>query len=424
MSTETGDPPPPTAAPRGEAVLVPGTGGLFRSLRHRDFRLVWLGLIPALTGFWIQNIAQGWLAYELTGSASFLGLVAAASSIPMLALSLLGGVIADRVNRKRLLMVTRSLIAVMAFGLATATLTGHVRPWHLLAFAVGTGVAYSFDLPTRQAVIRQLVPPEDLANAVALTSSMIQAAGVVGPAMGGVLLGVVGAGGCFYLTAAGHLSLVAVLLFTRIPNAAGEHLERSILHNLVEGLRFIWRSETIFLLMVLAAIPSVLGGPYVSFLPIFATEVLGRGEAAFGWLMAATMVGAVLGSLIVAAVGNTTRKAAFNVGGAVAFGLVLAAFALSTNFYLSLALLAATGVTRSAYGTMNNATVQLATPDQYQGRVMSAYMITWNLQPVGALLLGIAADAAGVQAAVAAAGVLTAAAVAALAAAKPVLRAM
>ncbi|HEY8492153.1 MAG TPA: MFS transporter [Dehalococcoidia bacterium] len=424
MSTETGDPPPAAAAPRGEALLVPGTGGLFRSLRHRDFRLVWLGLIPALTGFWIQNIAQGWLAYELTGSASFLGLVAAGSSIPMLFLSLLGGVIADRVNRKRLLVITRSLIAAMAFALATAALAGYVRPWHLLAFAVGSGIAYSFDLPTRQAVIRQLVPPEDLANAVALTSSMIQAAGVAGPALGGVLLGLVGAEGCFYLTAAGHLSLVGVLLFTRIPSATGDHLERSILSNLAEGLDFIRRSEAILLLMVLAAIPSVLGGPYISFLPIFATEVLGQGESGYGWLMAATMVGAVTGSLIIAAVGNTPRKAGFNIGGAVAFGLVLVLFALSSHFYLSLVLLAATGVARSGYATMNNAMVQLATPDEYQGRVMSAYMITWNLQPVGALLMGAAADAVGVQAAVAAAGVLTALAVTALAAAKPVLRSM
>jgi len=398
-------------------------GGIFRSLRYRDYRLFWAGIGIALIGFWVQQVAQGWLAYDLTNSKSFLGLVSVAWSIPMFALSLFGGVMADRVNRKLLMTLTRAALALLIGLLGTLDALGIVRPVHILIISFFSGVAWAFDLPTRQALIREMVPPEDFTNAVALTTSVIQGGRIVGPAAAGVLIPVIGTSGCFFITAASQVGLVAMLLMTRVnPRSTSEARSESVLANLREGLRYIRAHESILLLMIMATVASLLASPVLTLMPAFAKDVLHGGAKANGALVTAVGIGGLVGSLAIAAYSRERGRGLVASLGAVAFGLSVVAFALSRNLSLSLGLGVAVGFTSIAYSTMNNALVQVSAPIELQGRVASAYMLTWNIQPLGNMIVGALADVTSVSTAVAAGGAVSAAGVAALMIARPAVR--
>lgn len=404
-------------------VAAAPAGGIFRSLRYRDYRLFWAGIGIALVGFWVQQVAQGWLAYNLTNSKSFLGLVSVAWSIPMFALSLFGGVMADRVNRKLLMTLTRATLALLIGLLGALDALGVVRPVHILIISFFSGVAWAFDLPTRQALIREMVPPEDFTNAVALTTSVIQGGRIVGPAAAGVLIPVIGTSGCFFITAASQVGLVAMLLMTRVnPRSTSEARSESVLANLREGLRYIRAHESILLLMIMATVASLLASPVLTLMPAFAKDVLGGGAKANGALVTAVGIGGLVGSLAIAAYSRERGRGLVASLGAVAFGLSVVAFALSRNLSLSLALGVAVGFTSVAYSTMNNALVQVSAPIELQGRVASAYMLTWNIQPLGNMIVGALADLTSVSMAVAAGGAVSAAGVAALMVVRPAVR--
>lgn len=404
------------------AVRTAGAG-MFRSLRHRDYRLFWAGIGIALVGFWVQQVAQGWLAYDLTNSKSFLGLVSVAWSIPMFTLSLFGGVMADRVNRKLLMTLTRTMLALLIGLLGALDALGVVRPIHILVISFFSGVAWAFDLPTRQALIREMVPPEDFTNAVALTTAVIQGGRIVGPAAAGVLIPVIGTSGCFFITAASQVGLVALLLMTQVnPRSTSEARGDSVLSNLREGLGYIAAHESILLLMVMATVASLLASPVLTLMPAFAKDVLHGGAKANGALVTAVGIGGLAGSLAIAAYSREHGRGMVASLGAVAFGLSVVAFALSRDLSLSLGLGVVIGFTSVAYSTMNNALVQVSAPIELQGRVASAYMLTWNIQPLGNMIVGALADATSVSAAVAAGGAVSAAGVAALMMARPAVR--
>ena len=400
---------------------TPRTGGMFRSLRNRDFRLFWIGLGLALTGFQVQRVGMGFLAYELTGSALYLTLVFAGDTIFMLLLAPIGGVYVDRVDRKLLLMVTRGGIAVLAVIATVLVVTGWVQAWHLLVLTLISGVLYAFDIPTRQAMIRDLVPEEDFVNAIALSQSIIQGGRIIGPALGGVALALVGTSGTFVLWAAGQLGLVVMVGMIR-----GSHKARagttSALANLTEGFRFIARQEAIWVLMLMSAIPALFAMSYQSLMPVFAQDVLGQGKSQIGTMLAATGVGALAGSVLVAAIGDRVARPWVAAVAAIAFSLIVTVFALSPVYLLSLALLVLTGAAGAVYSVVNSSVVQTRTPPEMQGRVMGVYQLTWNVQLFGSLFVGALADALGAPPALAIAGMLSAGAVALLMILRPSLR--
>ncbi|MGD9893429.1 MAG: MFS transporter [Dehalococcoidia bacterium] len=405
---------------RREAVA--GGGGMLRSLRHRDFRLFWLGLGMALTGFQVQRVGLGFLAYELTGSALYLTLVFLGDSLPMLVLSPIGGVVGDRVNRKLVLVISRTTIAVSAVAVCVLTITGLVEAWQLLIFALLTGVCYAFDLPTRQAMIRDLVPERDFVNAVALSSSVMQGSRIIGPAIGGVTLALVGAGGTFLLMAAGQIGQVVMVLALRAPTPRGSQTQ-GMLANLVEGARFIVRKESIWMLMLISTIPALFAMNYTSLTPVFALDVLDRGKGSIGVMLSAAGVGALAGSVLVAAYGDRLARPRVSAMMAILFSLLVVAFAVSRIYPLSLALLVLIGCTGAVYTVSNSSLVQSQTPREMQGRVMGVYQMTWNAQFFGALAVGAFADAVGAPSALALAGLISAGVIGLLLTVRPALRA-
>lgn len=397
-------------------------GGMLRSLRHRDFRLFWIGLGMALTGFQVQRVGLGFLAYELTGSALYLTLVFLGDSLPMLVLSPIGGVVGDRVNRKMVLVISRTTIAVSAVAVCVLTYTGLVEAWQLLAFALLTGTCYAFDLPTRQAMIRDLVPERDFVNAVALSSSVMQGSRIIGPAIGGVTLALVGAGGTFLLMAVGQIGQVAMVLALSVPAMRAVQTQ-GVLANLAEGVRFIARRQSIWLLMLVSVIPALFAMNYATLTPVFALDVLGRSKSSIGVMLSAAGVGALAGSVLIAAYGDRLARPRTSAVMAIVFSLLVVAFALSRFYPLSLALLVLIGGAGSVYSVGNNSLVQSQTPREMQGRVMGVYQMTWNAQFAGALLVGAFADAAGAPGALAVAALVSAGAIGLLLAARPALRA-
>lgn len=396
-------------------------GGMFRSLRHRDYRLFWIGLGLALAGFQAQRVALSFLAYKLTGSALYLTLVFSGDSLPMLLLAPLGGVVVDRVNRRTLLIVTRALLAALALVVAVLVLAGWIEAWHLLLFALATGALYSFDIPTRQAAIRDLVPEEDFVNAVALSSTVIQGTRIVGPAVGGLALATIGAGGAFVIMAAGNLGLVLLLLAMHLPHTPSVR-GTSALANLRDGFRFIARREDIWAMMVIAALPTMFAMSYQSLTPVFAQDVLGQGKGAIGIMLTAAGIGALIGSAWVAGRGERMGGSRMAALSAIGVSLLVVLFALSRNYLLSLVLLVVIGAVGALYSVLNSTLVQTRTPRDMQGRVMGVYQLTWNVQFFGALLVGALADAAGAPAALALIGVLSAASVGAMMVLRPSLR--
>ena len=271
--------------------------GSFGALAHRNFRLFFLGQGVSLIGTWMQNIAQGWLVLELTNSPFYVGLVAAVGSLGVLLLTLYAGVVVDRTNKHRLVILTQSLSMLPAFALALLVWSRTVAVWHVAALAAFLGVVNAFDIPARQAFIVDLVGKDDLINAIALNSSAFNAARVIGPAVAGVLIGALGVGACFFLNGLSYLAVIAGLLAMRLPSYTARPRSGSAWAGLSEALAFIRGERTVFALVVLMALFSIFGFPYFVIMPVFARDVLHRGAAGYGLMMTAVGIGALVGAL-------------------------------------------------------------------------------------------------------------------------------
>ncbi|MGH2584907.1 MAG: MFS transporter, partial [Dehalococcoidia bacterium] len=267
---------------------------MLRSLRYRDFRRFWVGFGVATLGFQVQRVGLGSLAYDLTGSAFYLALVFSGDSIPMLFLSPVGGVLSDRLDRKTVLMASRCVVAVLAFGIALLVWSGGIQAWHLLLFALATGTCYAIDVPARQAMVHDLVPSGDFVNAVALTSTVRQVSRIVGPALGSLALLALGTQGTFTFMAVAQVLSVATVALVHLPRRV--RVQRaSARANLVEGLRFVARHDVIRLLLIVSAVPAMSAMAYQSLTPVFAESVLDRGSAAIGVMLSAAGAGALAG---------------------------------------------------------------------------------------------------------------------------------
>lgn len=392
------------------AARPPGAGSgprLLRALRHRNFRLFFCGQLLSLPGTWIQMVAQSWLIYRLTDSAVLLGLAGFANQFPVFLMAPLGGAVADRLDRRRLLVATQAASSVLALGLAALTLSGQVAVWHVFALAALLGVVNGFDLPARQAFTVELVGREDLPNAIALNSSAFNAARLVGPAVAGVLVAVAGEGWCFLINGLSYATVLAALLAMRLTPLERPLHTGSLLAHIADGVRFVRGHVAISSLLLLLGMVSLAGMPYAVLMPVFADRILGGGAAGLGILMSCAGGGALVGALVLAARPSPQGLGAWVPRAAFGFGLGLLAFSLSRSFWLSGLLLVPTGLAMMVQMAASNTLLQLLVPDALRGRVMSLYsMMFMGMAPLGALLAGALADQLGAPATVGAGGLL------------------
>ncbi len=368
-----------------------GPGFMVRALRHRNYRLFFSGQSISLIGSWMTRIATSWLVYRLTGSALLLGLVGFAGQIPSFLLAPLAGVLIDRWNRHRLLVATQVLAMLQSAALAALALTGVINIWHVLLLSLFQGLINAFDMPARQAFVVEMVEKrEDLANAIALNSSMVNAARLLGPSIGGVVIAAVGEGWCFFGDAVSYLAVIASLLLMRVaPRPRRTVAETRVLHELRAGWAYVAGSPAIRSILLLLALVSLVGMPYTVLMPVFASSVLHGGPHTLGFLMAATGVGALLGAVFLA-----NRRSVLGLGKVIPamaglFGVGLIAFSLSRWLWLSLVLLLATGLGFMVQMAASNTLIQTLVEDDKRGRVMSFYTMAFmGTMPFGSLVAG------------------------------------
>ena len=377
----------------------------FRALRHRNFQLFFSGQLISLTGTWMQNIAQAWLVYRLSGSSLQLGSVSFASQIPVFLFAPLGGIIADRHNRQHVVIATQTAAMILAFILSVLTLTHTVEVWHIFVLATLLGIVNAFDIPARQSFLVEMVGREDLMNAIALNSSMFNGARIVGPAIAGILVASIGEGWCFFGNGVSYIAVIIGLALMRIQErrrpASASHFE-----HIIEGFRFARGTAPIRAVLLLLGIVSLVGMPYSVLMPIFADTILHGGARGLGILMGSTGVGALLAALALAAKSGLRglgRWIALAAGG---FGVSITLFSLSRNFWLSAALLVPVGFCMMLETSSSNTLLQAMVPDELRGRVMSLYsMMFMGMAPFGAFFGGALADRIGAPLTVALGGV-------------------
>ncbi len=385
---------------------MPRLPASLRSLDYRNFRLFFTGQLISLVGTWMQSVALSWLVYRLTGQATLLGLVAFATQFPIFLLGSFGGVLADRVDPRRLLVITQTLQTLQAFLMAWLTLSGRIQPWMILVLAVGLGVVNAFDLPARQVLVASTVDREDLPNAIALNSSIFHGSRVVGPAVAGLLVMAIGEGWCFLLNGASFFAAIAGLLMMRLPAWETRNDHPPVLDHIMEGVRFVRGNRPVALLLFLLGLVCLMGMPYTVLMPIFADAILHGGPRALGLLMGASGVGAFLGSVALAGRKDLAGLERIAYLGAGATGIALACFAFSRSFPLSMVLIVPVGMAMVAHMTSNNTLVQMLVPDKMRGRVMAFHAMVFTVaMPVGSLLEGVLANHIGAPATVALGGV-------------------
>jgi MFS family permease len=408
---------PLSAPPRGRLAHA------FRSLHHRNFQLFFGGQLISLVGTWMQSVAQSWLVYRLTGSALLLGTIGFASQIPVFLVAPIGGTVADRHNRHRLVIATQTASMVLAFILAWLTLSGRIQVWELFVLASALGVVNAFDIPARQAFIVDMVGKEDLMNAIALNSSMFNGARVVGPAVAGILVASIGEGWCFFANAVSFIAVIAGLLLMRVRRPERYAGQQTALENIIEGFQFARQTRPIRDLLLLLGLVSLVGMPYAVLMPIFAGNILHRGAGGLGLLMGATGVGALTGALALAAKRGLKGLARWVAVCTAAFGASLIVFAYSRIFWLSAALLVPVGLFMMVQMASSNTLIQAMVPDQLRGRVMALYsMMFMGMAPFGAFFAGALAQRLGAPLTIAIGGAACIAAAAGFAVRLPALR--
>lgn len=376
--------------------------GAFAALEHRNFRLFYAGQIVSLVGTWMQSTAQGWLVLELTDSEFLLGAVAAAGALPVLLLTLYAGELADRRDKRAIILTTQCVAVVVALALAVLTDTRQITVGWILVLVFMLGVTHAFDVPTRQSFFIELVGKQDLMNAIALNSAAFNLTRIVGPAIAGFLIAGVGIAVCFYVNAATYLFVIAGLLAIKRPAFRPPPRTTSTLESLREGFSFIGRDPLARTLVALTAAASILALPYAMLLPVFARDVLDVGARGLGWLLAATGAGALTGGLGLAAAAARVRRGDLLLSSSIAFALAVAAFSVSRSFPLSLILLAMVGCSFVLFASTVNALLQTIVPDHLRGRVMGVYVFMFlGMTPVGSLQAGALAGWLGAPAALA-----------------------
>jgi len=380
----------------------------FGALAHRNFRLFFIGQGISLVGTWLQNVGEGWLILTLTNSPFYVGLTAALSSLGVLLFSLYAGVIADRVDKRRVIIFMQVAFMLEAFTVAILVWTGVVAVWQVLVLATILGIASGFDIPMRQSFIVEMVGKEDLMNAIAQNSSLFNAARVLGPAIAGFLIGALGIAWCYFLNGVSYIAVIAGLLLMRLPRRPPPAETTSAWIGFREVLTYLRGDRRSRVLMTLTAIISVFGFPYIAMMPVFARDVLHRGAGGYGALTSSIGIGAVIGALAIALTSaRIRRRGRLMLLGGTAFGLLLILFSASRVLPLSMVLLALTGCAMIVNNSITNTLLQTSAPDHLRGRIMGFYSFVFvGMAPFGAFLFGVVAEHIGVPTTIAAGGTI------------------
>jgi MFS family permease len=381
------------------------------------FRLLLFSSVTSMAAYFASTVVTGYAAFQLTGTATMLGLMSLALGAPLLLFALVGGVVADRLARQRVLLASQAVLGGCAVMLAALSVADLLAPWHLIAVGLGQGTAFAFNVPARQALVTDLVGPARLRGAVGLNTSANNACRIVGPALAGLLLSLpeVGVSGTFVAVAGMYVVGIGAVALIRVPPISSEGHRSTAYAQLVEGLAYIRSSPVLLALLGLAVVPPVFGLPYQMLLPLFSEVVFGVGASGLGILTAAAGVGALAGSLAMAALANSPRPAVLQLWLGVGFGLALVAFGAAPSFAVGVVLLALAGFASAAYTALNNTLVMANSEPRLHGRVMSVYLLTLGATPVAAFPMSWLADLIGGPAAIALGGAVVALVVAGVA---------
>ena len=386
----------PSATPR--PTWLPST---LHSLRHRNYRLFFFGQLISLIGSMMQGAAINWLIYDITRSKDQLGIINAVRAVPILLFTLLGGVMADRYSKRRILIITQTSLMMIAFALSAVVMLDLLKVWHIIVTSMLFGAVMAFDIPTRQAFVVELVGEDDLANAIALNSSMFNLANILGPAAGGLVMAEVGAAWCFFINAVSFLAVIAGLMMMRMVEKANPRSPASAYKQAAEGLSIVMRQRRLRNLLCFVAVMGVFGASYNVLMPVFAKDVLRLTERGYGMLLSANGLGAVIGALVVATLARTNQKSRLIAGGAVLFSVALFLFGSATSFLTSAICLIAVGVGWIFMMSTANSVMQNSVPHAIRGRVMAIWALVFvGAMPLGSLEAGKLATWRGAPAAV------------------------
>jgi len=377
--------------------LPSGFISIFRSLRYRNFRLFFSGQSISLIGTWMQRIAMPWLVFEITGSVFLLGLVGFAGQIPTLVISPFAGVFADRWNRYKVLILTQILAMIQAFVLYFLVQSKTVEVWHLVSLSIFLGCINAIDIPVRQSFVIQMVDKkEDLSNAIALNSTMVNAAKLLGPSMAGILIALAGVNMCFLINGLSYILVITSLLFMNIVPKEINKKKLDVFSELKAGFTYTSEHIPIKYILLLLSLVSIMGMPYIVLMPAFAKNILHGGPQSFGFLMGASGVGALMGALYLASrktIAGLEKLIPYSAG---LFGIGLIAFAFSRWFYLSLFLMTITGLGMMLQLASSNTLIQTIVDDNKRGRVMGFYTMAFmGSAPFGSIIAGTAAKLVG-----------------------------
>jgi MFS family permease len=367
--------------------------GPFVAFRYRDYRLFWVGNAFSNIGIWALIAGRLWLMHELTDSALMLGLVTFSGLGPILVLSMWGGVVADRVNRMRLVVTTRAMFAVTALLTGVLVATDVIAPWQLLAISLANGVLLSFDIPSRQAIVPNLVPREYLMNAVVLQSFLMAGSTVIGPFFFAPLVNALGIEGVFFFVGSTYVLTVVMFALVNPRKHIGEHKTTMPWRDLTEGFGYIRRNNAIVSLVAIGILAGMFGSSFGTLMPIFADTVLGGGVQTYSNLLLAGGIGGFIGTVLLAFFGKLKDSAALQVLTGLGFGLGLALFAQITYLPASMGVILIVGAASTAFGTINNTLLQSIVADEFRGRVMSIHQLGWGSSAIGGLLMGSIAQA-------------------------------
>lgn len=377
--------------------------GMFRALSNRNYRIFWIGAFLSNVGTWMQVVAQSWLVLKLTNSPFWLGLDAFMATAPGFIFTLAGGVFADLIDRRRLLIYTQVTAGLAAIGLATMVATNVVNRWMVLGFSFVTGCCMALASPSYLAMTYDLVGREDLSNAIAMNSTQFQLSRVVGPTLAGVAFRLVGLAGCFYANGLSFIAVVVSLVMVRPQYRANTPAHsvkdrRAFWNDLVEGFRYVRNRPRVSSLLLLSAVNSFFGAPYFSMIPLYARDIFKLDETGLALLMGTAGCGALLGALLVAYLGDFRRKGWFVLGGAIMFGWCIAGFAVSSRLMLSLTFLVGVGFSLVVSVALINTLLQKLVTDEMRGRVMSMFILSFiGTLPIGNILAGTASNHYGPQ---------------------------
>jgi len=361
----------------------------FSALRHRNFRLFFGGQLVSLIGTWMQNTAQGWLVYELTQSKWLLGVVTAVNSLPMLLFSIWGGSIADRHSKRNIVLWTQGAMMTLAFVFAALVWSHRITTALILVIAGFRGLAMAFDMPARQSFMVEMTSREDLMNAISLNSSMVNGARVIGPSVAGFLMAKIGIAMCFFVDGLSYIAVIIGLTMMRLPKFVKPQRPDSAAAHVLEGFAYVWGHRRMKTLLILFGIVGIFGWSYSVLMPAFATDVLKTGAGGYGALLSANGLGALLGALTVASVGNQVNPRVLVFGGLWIFSAMLLLLAFTDNFYVALVLLAIGGWGMLLFFSTTNTLLQMSSSDEMRGRVMGVWALVFGgMMPIGGLEAG------------------------------------